>query len=82
MIRPIGAKLSRLALAVAAAAVSGCTGPQAFISQGDAKSVTVGFAGDIASAWPLARQYCAQFERVPHLADKDLDVAYFDCVQR
>lgn len=82
MIRTIEAKLSRLALAIATAVLPGCAGPHAFVSQGDANSVTVGFTGDVANALPLARQHCAQFERVPRLADKDLDVAYFDCVRR
>ena len=46
----------------------------------------VTYGGDVATAWPLARKHCAQFERVPRLAgvgvgDSGLDLANFDCIR-
>ncbi|MGC2413162.1 MAG: hypothetical protein WA459_10760 [Stellaceae bacterium] len=70
-----------VAVALAAgAALTGCTGPQPFISEGDANSVEVAYTGDIADALPLARQHCAQFERVPRLVDVGGGAALFNCV--
>jgi len=48
--------------------------------------VQISYGGDVASACPLARKHCAQYERVPHLADigageNGLDLANFDCVR-
>jgi hypothetical protein len=71
-----------LAVAAAGVALSGCTAPHPAIRNGNANSVEVSYAGDVASAQPLARQHCAQFERVPRLVDPGLDVAVFDCVRR
>jgi hypothetical protein len=72
-----------VALALAAgAALAGCTGPQPFISEGDANAVEVAYTGDVANALPLARQHCAQFERVPRLVDVGGGAALFDCVHR
>lgn len=59
----------------------GCTGPHPFIREGDANSVEITDAGDVASTWPLARRHCAQFERVPRLVDSGADLAVFDCVR-
>ena len=42
----------------------------------------VEYGGDVASAWPLARRHCAEFERVPSLRETDGNVATFDCVKR
>jgi hypothetical protein len=36
-------------------AVAGCGGPGAFVREGDANSVEIGFSGDPAIAMPLAR---------------------------
>jgi hypothetical protein len=70
-----------LAVATVGAALSGCTAPHPVIRSGNANSVEVSYAGDVASALPLARQHCAQFERVPRLVDPGLDIAIFDCVR-
>ena len=75
-----------LGLGTAAALLSGCTGAHPAIREGDAASVQIDYTGDPASAWPLARRHCAQFERVPRFVDAGigetgLDVAYFDCVR-
>ena len=71
-----------LTLALGAAVLSGCTAPHPAVLAGDANSVEVSYGGDVASALPLARRHCAQFERVPHLRDAALDIAIFDCVRR
>ena len=72
-----------LAVAVALAA---CNAPDPNIREGDAETVQVSYGGDVATAWPLARKPCAQYERVPRLADvgvsaSGLDVANFDCIR-
>jgi hypothetical protein len=75
--------IAAIALALAAGAVlTGCTGGHPYISQGDANSVEVAYSGDVANALPLARQHCAQFERVPRLVDAGDGDALFKCVQR
>ncbi len=81
MNRSIAAFALMLAIGAAGAALSGCTGPHAYIREGDANSVEVAYAGDVASALPLARRHCAQFERVPRLVDAGGDLAVFDCVR-
>jgi hypothetical protein len=69
------------AVATAGIALSGCTAPHPAIRSGNVNSVEISYAGDVASALPVARQHCAQFERVPRLVDPGLDVAVFDCVR-
>ena len=71
-----------LALGAVGATLGGCAGPHPYVSEGDDKSVAVNDGGNIESALPLARQYCARFERMPKLVDSGPDVAYFDCVSR
>jgi hypothetical protein len=61
--------------------LAGCTATHPYIRQGDANSVAISYSGDIASTLPLARQHCAQFARVPELAQKGIDVADYDCVK-
>jgi len=80
MIRKIA--LQPLTAALLAAGVFACSGPHPTVREGDANSVEVGFAGDVASAWPVARRHCAQYEKVPQLVDAGLDRAIFDCVRR
>jgi hypothetical protein len=73
--------IAAIALALAAgAALTGCTGPHPYISEGDANSVEVAYPGDVQNALPLARQHCAQFERVPRLVDAGAGTALFNCV--
>jgi hypothetical protein len=71
-----------LAAGAVGATLSGCTAPHPFISSGDANSVEITYAGDVASALPLARKHCARYERVPRLVDPGIDHAVFDCVRR
>lgn len=68
------------------AMLSACGGSSAvgfgpFVRGSTADEVEIGFSGDVANAMPLARQHCAQFERVPRLVGPTLDGALFDCVR-
>ena len=72
--------------AVTAATLFGCNAPAPSIREGNANSVQIDYGGDIATAWPLARRHCAQYERVPRLAetgdgDNGIENASFDCVR-
>jgi hypothetical protein len=40
----------------------------------------VGFSGDVEGATAVARQHCAQYERVPRFLDAEENIAFFDCV--
>ena len=76
-----------LGLALLAAALAGCNAPSPNIREGNADTVHVTYGGDVATAWPLARKHCAQFERMPRLADAEvgengLDLANFDCIRQ
>lgn len=62
--------------------LAGCNGPRPFIRNGNADSVEIGYYGDVAGTLPLARTHCAQFERVPRLAEAALDLAVYDCLRR
>lgn len=75
-----GAGLRRLLTVLAlGAALTGCMTTTAFVREGDADSVSVGYGEDVAAAWPLARRHCAQFSRVPRLVDAGLNIANFKC---
>jgi hypothetical protein len=67
------------AITAAAALLAGCFNTRAFIREGNANSVEIGFPGDLSDAWPLARKHCAQFEKVPKLLEADEETALFDC---
>lgn len=60
-------------------ALAGCA-TQPFVASGDQKSVQVDFYGDVSAAWPLARQYCAQYQRTAKLSDSGDGIAVFDCL--
>ena len=73
----------RLASALSAVAfLAACTGSGPFVRAGNANSVEIGYSGDVEAALPVARQHCAQFEKVPRLVDAGADVAVFNCVSR
>ena len=59
-----------------------CTGPKPFLLQGGPGSAQVGYSGMIDDATAVARQHCAQYERVPRFVEADQNVAFFDCVPR
>jgi hypothetical protein len=57
-----------------------CAGPKPFLLQGDSRSVQIGYGGNVESATPIAKQHCAQFERIPRFLEAQENVAFFDCV--
>jgi hypothetical protein len=59
----------------------GCAS-QPFVKGGDAKSVEIGYSGNLDAATPLARRHCAQYERNARFIDKTIDSALFECVRR
>lgn len=71
-----------LALAALGTALAGCMTSHAFVRDGDADSVSVGYGRDVAAAWSLARKHCAQFDRTPRLIDTGLNIADFKCDSR
>lgn len=68
------------AIAALAVALAACN-TRAFLRQGDANSVEVGFFGNVETALPVARKHCARFEPVPQLIEARIDTAYFDCIR-
>jgi hypothetical protein len=56
-------------------------GPGAFVREGNADSVEIGFSGDVSNAMPLARKHCAQFEREPRYVLPTLDGGLFECIR-
>lgn len=58
-----------------------CTGPKPFLLQGDASSAQVGYSGSIEDATLVAKQHCAQYERVPRFLETGENIAFFDCVR-
>jgi hypothetical protein len=51
------------------------------VMQGDANGVAINYSGDIAETLPLARQFCARYERVPVLHVTRDENAYYFCVK-
>lgn len=71
-----------LAVAVSAALIGGCAAPpQDTVMQGNANGVVISYVGDIAATEPLARQFCARYERVPLLHETKEENAYYFCVR-
>jgi hypothetical protein len=64
----------------AAALAAACAGEKPFLLQGDAYSAQVGFSRDLEGATRVAKQHCAQYERVPRFLEAQEDVAFFVCV--
>ncbi|HTW53721.1 MAG TPA: hypothetical protein VME45_17655 [Stellaceae bacterium] len=65
-----------------AALLGGCSAPHRdTVMQGDANGVTVNYFGDLAETLPLARQFCARYERVPVLHETKNENAYYFCVK-
>lgn len=74
--------MSRLfALIVLGGLTTACEGPKPFLIQGDASSAEVGYSGNVESAPAVAKQHCAQYERVPRFLEAQENVAFFDCVR-
>ncbi|HWD59661.1 MAG TPA: hypothetical protein VG308_15345 [Stellaceae bacterium] len=64
------------------ALAGGCTqSPQNVVMRGSADGVIINYYGDVGATLPLARQHCAQYERVPVLHEtKESNAVYF-CVR-
>lgn len=71
-----------VAALLAAAAATACRQTQAFILSGDAAGAEISYADSPAETLALARQHCAQFEKVPHLMSSGTNVAVYHCVPR
>ena len=71
-----------LLMSTLAAPVGGCAAPyHDTLMQGNANGVAINFVGDVAETLPLARQFCARYERVPVLHETKDDNAYYFCVK-
>lgn len=62
--------------------LAACSGSTPILLRGDANSAQVGFSGNVDAATRVAKQHCAQYERVPRFLDAEEDIAFFDCVRR
>jgi hypothetical protein len=59
-----------------------CTGGgPAVLLQGDANSAEILYRDDLNAAADLAKQHCAQYERIPQLVAAGLGTAYYNCVR-
>jgi hypothetical protein len=65
---------------LAGALAAACVGEKPFLLQGDAYSAQVGFSRDLDGATRVAKQHCAQYERVPRFLEAQENVAFFGCV--
>ena len=73
--------MKSFAAMVFALSLAGCLPAHPSVKEGDAGSVEITDAGDVANAWPLAVHHCAQFERVPQFIDRTTETARFSCVR-
>jgi hypothetical protein len=69
-----------LAAGLLAAALGGCLQAQNHVMTGDENQVRIQYYGDIDATAPMARQYCAQFERVPQRRESDVDSVTYACI--
>jgi hypothetical protein len=66
-------------LAVLAVALAGCE-HQGVVRYGDARAVAIEYYGDnVEDANGPAREYCAEYGRIPHFVASSKNIAYFDC---
>lgn len=64
-----------------AALVGGCaTDAHDAIMEGTPNAVAISYAGDLSDTAPLARQYCARYERVPVFLRSADNRAYYYCL--
>jgi hypothetical protein len=70
-----------LLLVLAGCFIPACTGAKPFLLQGNASSAQVGYSGNLDAATLVARQHCAQYERVPRFLEAEENIAFFDCVR-
>lgn len=75
-------RTARLLISLLAAPIGGCVPPhQDTVMQGNANGVAINFTGDVGETLPLARQFCARYERVPVLHETKEDNVYYFCVK-
>jgi hypothetical protein len=73
--------MTRQAALLVVLIIGGCGMPHHdTVMQGNANGVVINFVGDLAETEPLARQYCARYERVPVFRQKKDENAFYDCV--
>jgi hypothetical protein len=73
----LAARFSLLALS---ALLGACAQHHAIAMRGNANGVMINYVGDVSDTLPVARQHCAQYERVPVLRLNKDDYATYDCV--
>lgn len=59
---------------------AGCVEHHDAVLQGNANGVTINYYGDVGETEPLARQFCARYERAPALHETKENNAYYFCV--
>jgi hypothetical protein len=69
-----------MAIGLLAAPLAGCLSYQAHVMSGDGDQVVIQYTGDVALTLPLARQHCAQYERVPQQRETDPGSVTYACV--
>ena len=68
--------------AVSIGLLAGCSLPHHdIVMQGTADWVLIGYGGDIAETQPIARQYCARFERQPILGQIKENTVLYSCAK-
>ncbi len=69
-------------LLVLAASLGGCAVPhQDTVMQSGPDGVIISYYGDVNDTLRLARQHCAQFERVPVFRGTKENSAFYSCVR-
>jgi hypothetical protein len=70
-----------ITLIVVLAALGACnSGPHAFIREGTANNVSIGYSQDVAPTQALARGYCLRYEKAPVFVSADGEFAEYNCV--
>lgn len=71
--------IGRLTLVLLGCAVAGCSGPKPYLLYGDANGAAVGYASDPTATLPVAKAFCARYERLPRLLQAQENYAYYQC---
>jgi hypothetical protein len=74
-------RAARHFLAMLACLLFGCVQAQDVAMRGNANLVQINYVGDVADTLPLARQHCAQYERIPVLHETKPDYVIYFCVK-
>lgn len=71
-----------LPVVVSALLIGGCAAPhQDRVMQGNSNGVVISYVGNVAETEPLARQFCARYERVPVLHETKPENVYYFCMR-